>query len=99
MGTLLDNAPVFEYENAVRHANRRETVRNQDRHLAGRKFDKALVNLEFGAGVEAGCRFVEDQNLCVPHVSTRQGDFLPLTSGQVYAALEAPSEHLVVGLG
>lgn len=99
VGALLGDAAIFEDEDAVGHADGGEAVADEDGHFVAGEFGEAFEDFEFGAGVEGGGGFVEDDELGVAHVGAAEGDFLPLAGGEVAAAGEAAAEHLVVLVG
>ena len=99
MRSLLLDAPAAENQDAVGHADCGKPVGNQDRHLSFREFGEALEDLKLGARVERGGGFVEDQELGIAHVGSRQRDLLPLPHGEVGAALKAAAEHVRIAIG
>ena len=60
------------------------------------QFREPLENLVFGSRVQSRRGFVQDQELRIAKVSTRQGHFLPLPSGQVQPAFETAAQQLFV---
>src|SRR6516164_2182650 len=57
---------------------------------------KTPENLVFGASVESGGWFIEDQDLGVAHVSAGKRDLLPFAAGEVDTAFETSTHHLIV---
>src|SRR4051794_18956340 len=99
MATLLGDLAVDHNKNPVRHSHSRESVRNQHGHFSRCKVDKALVHFVLCSGVETSGRLVQDQNLCIAHISSRQSDLLPLSSREIGTAFKAAAEHMTVFLG
>ena len=59
---------------------------------------KRSKHFEFASCVERGGRFVKDEQLRVTQIGPRQSHLLPLPTGKIDAAFEAPAEHLVVAV-
>ncbi len=78
MTALLDHAPLVQNQDPVGHADCGKPVGNEDGRAALGEFREALKDFVLGAGVEAGCGLVENQNLGIAHVRAPQGDLLPL---------------------
>ena len=92
-------SPSFEHDDAVRHAHRREAVRDDDRHAARHQRVEAHEDVVLGARVERRRRLVENEQLRVAHVGARERDLLPLAAGQIDAVVESAPEHLPVRAG
>ena len=73
-------------------------MRDEHRHPAARQLREPQEHFVLGARVERRGRLVEDQDLGVAHVGPAQRHLLPLAPRQLYAAVEAAAEHLVVAL-
>ena len=54
MIAFLGDGSVFEHDDALGHADRGETMGDEERHFAFRQLIKALKNLEFGARIGVG---------------------------------------------
>ena len=52
--TLLRNCAVFNYQNAVHHADCGETMGDQHRHFAFGQIGKALEDFMFGPRIQCG---------------------------------------------
>src|SRR5215472_2259293 len=74
-------------------------MRDQDCHLALNQLRETLKHFMLGTRIERRRWFVENQELRVAQVRTGQRNLLPLSSGQLNAALEAATEQLVVAIG
>src|SRR5580698_3185256 len=72
---------------------------NEKGNLAGSEFGEAAKYIKFAARVECSGWLIENEDLRVAQISSRQCDFLPLASRKVYALIEAPAEHLFVPAG
>ena len=62
MASLLDNLSVFHDEDQRSVADRGQTVGNDKTRSALHQLVKRLLNLQFGTGIDAGGRLVEDQH-------------------------------------
>jgi len=69
--------------NAICHAHCREAMRDEQRHLAAGQLSKALEHLILAAGVEGRRRLVENQQLRVAQVRSRQRQLLPFPARQI----------------
>src|SRR6185503_19444707 len=74
---LLDDGAVLQHHDAIRHAHRRETVRDENRHPPTDELREAQEDLVLRARVERRRRFVENEQLRIAHVRARQRDLLP----------------------
>src|SRR5437899_6920283 len=99
MASVLDDPAVFQHYDAVRHSNRRETMRDEERGFSFGKVCEALKDFEFAARVEGRGRLVQDEHLRIAQVGASQCDFLPLSTRKIYSAFEPPSEHLFEAMG
>ena len=96
VSAVLGDVAVFEDNDAVGMADRGEAVRDQDRRDRSPScqvlIEHRVEEAQFGAGVEVGGGFVEDQQTCaaLDRVEcARQGNSLPLATGQIDAATGA----------
>src|ERR1700722_18231796 len=97
VAALFDDATTIEHCDLVGHAHGREAVRYQDGDAIARQRSKMFENLRLGARVHRRSRLVEYQNIRVSaHEGTRQGDLLPLATGQFLAVLEPFSQLCAV---
>ena len=95
MRAALREVPLVEDDQAVRVAQRRETVRDGEGRAVLRELVDRVLDQLFRLGVERGGRFVEDQDLRV--VDQRAGDrhSLTFTAGEGIALL---ADHCVVAV-
>ena len=75
MTSLFGNPPVFQNYDAVCHADGRESVRNEKRHLPRREFCKALKYFELAARVQRRGGLVQNQKLRISQISAGQRNF------------------------
>jgi hypothetical protein len=83
----LHDASSFHHENLVGAANGGETVRDDEGRAALHQVREAFLNHGLRFGIEAGGRFVEDQNARIGQDGARDRDSLPLAAGELDAAL------------
>ena len=99
MGTTLDQTAFFQNQNAIRHADGREAVRDQHGGAAHRRLFKPIEEFILSAGIEAGARFIQNEQ---PRIgagqATGQGQLLPLSTGEV-ALAEMPAQQRLIALG
>jgi hypothetical protein len=85
---LHEPGPI-EHDDEIGHADRRETVRDENRDASGValagtpcRCGVALEQRVFRLGIQRGSRFVEDQQQrLIAHEATGQREFLPLAEG------------------
>src|SRR4051812_33650772 len=87
MRAALDNPAVFKNENLIGASNGAESVRDNERRAAGHKGSKALLNQRFAFGIEAGCRFIENEDSRIGQDRTGDSHALPLATRKLHAAL------------
>src|SRR5512143_3379453 len=90
---------IHQHDDAIGHADGGKAVRYQYRRLALAQFLEALEHLELRARVERRRGLVQNQELRIAHVGTRDRNLLPLASGEVDAGSKALAKDLVVSLG
>ena len=61
MTAIFGDLSIGQHHNSVGHSHRRESVRDEERHLASRQFRKTLEHLILAARVERGGRLVQDE--------------------------------------
>ena len=83
---LGDLAPV-EHDQAVHRRDRRQPMRDRDDGLALHQRVEVLLDRRLDLGVERRGRLVEDQDRRVLQQDARDRDALPLSAGQLHAAL------------
>ncbi len=96
MRALLDDAAVLDHEDLVGGADRRESVRDDDRRPAGERLGQCCLNRRLGGGVECGGCLVEDDDPGLSQQKPRDRQPLTLTTGQSVAAL---ADHGVEAVG
>src|SRR5437879_9413374 len=96
MGTLFLDGAAGQDQNTVSHADCGKPVGNQNRHALEGEVGVTPEDLGFGARVERGGGFVENQNLGIAHVSAGKGNLLPFAAGEVHTAFETSAHHLIV---
>ena len=74
MGTLFLNGAAGQDQDTVGHPDCGKPVGNQHGHAFVGEVGETPENLVFGARVERGGWFIQDQNLRVAHVSAGKGD-------------------------
>src|SRR5262245_52402895 len=74
-------------------------MRNEHRHTSARQVREAEEDLVFGARVQGGSRFVENQQLRIAHIGAGQRQLLPFATRKVYSALEPSPNHLIESEG
>src|SRR3546814_1353658 len=83
VGAVLDDAAVLDDDDLVGHAHGREAVRDQDRDAVLRQPAEVLEDRRFGGRVHRRGRFIQHQDVRArTHEGARQGDLLPLPTGQ-----------------
>ena len=76
MTPALDDAPLFEDQDVVGHADRGKSVGDQEDHLLRRALAHTLEDLRFGPGIDRGRRLVEHQlRARGQHVASQRGDY------------------------
>jgi len=95
---LLHEPAALQHQDAIREADRRESVRDEDRGSTLGERPQPLKELELRDGVKRGCRLVEDENARFPHERSGEGNLLPLPAGEVVALVEPLAEHRLVPL-
>ena len=86
MRTLLAQPAFVENQNAVGVLNRAEPVRDDQRGAALEQTIERFANHDFGLGVHARCRFVENQEAGIVRERARETDQLALSHGKCRAA-------------
>src|SRR5690606_20903245 len=89
---------VAHHEDAVRHADTREAVRDQHSRTAATQLAETPEHFVLRTRIECGGGLVEDEELRVAHVSTRDRDLLPLAARQIHTRAEALADDLVVAV-
>src|SRR5581483_2905399 len=92
----LDDPAALENTDPIRVAHGRETVRDQDRRAVARLREQSVEDLGFAAHVELGGRFVEQHHGGAElhgRDRARQRHALPLSAGEIGAALIPACEH------
>src|SRR3989344_457707 len=95
MTSLLDDRSLVHHENAIHFTERRKTVRDRDYCLITHQSLERPLNRDLALRVERSRRFVQEQYRCVLEDGARYGDALPLTAGELDAAL---AHHRIVAI-
>src|SRR5260370_39732615 len=96
MRSALGDSAVDQDNDLVGVADRRGTVRNQNRRTAFHDSPQSSEDALLGLRVHGGERIVEDQNSRIADDGARYGGPLLLAAGESYAPL---ADHGLVGLG
>src|SRR5208282_5566316 len=83
----FDDAPALDYENLVGAADGGEPVRDDERGAPAHQVAEALLDERLRLRVQAGGRFVQQEDARVRQDGAGDGDALPLASGKFYSAL------------
>jgi hypothetical protein len=70
-------------------------MRDQHRHAVASEVGKAVEDFELGARVECGSGFVKNQQLRIAHIGAGERELLPFAAGEIDAAFESATEHLL----
>mmetsp|Transcript_51359 Transcript_51359/g.164947 ORF Transcript_51359/g.164947 Transcript_51359/m.164947 type:complete len:264 (+) Transcript_51359:371-1162(+) len=84
------NGSIFQHDDDVRGANRRQAVGDHDVRAAGalrHERVQGVLHNTLGLGIQRRRRFVQEQDCRVGHQGTRDGDALLLAAGELNAAL------------
>ena len=87
VGPGFDDSARVDHDQAVHPRDRREPVRDCEHGAAAHQRVELFLDRRFGFGVERGGRFVEHQDRGVFEDHARERDALPLTAGELHAAL------------
>ena len=85
MGAALHDAPVLQHDDGVGVAHGGQPVGDHEHRAPFHQAVHALFDQGFGAGVDAGRGFVQDQHRRVRHRRAGDGQKLPLALAQVRA--------------
>src|ERR1700688_1000971 len=77
---LLRNDAFLQNNDAVGHLHRGKTVGDEQSHFTLGQLGKPFKDFVFRTRVERRSGFIEYEDLRISQISTRQGDFLPLTA-------------------
>ncbi len=83
---LLDDLSVLEHDDQVGVADRRESVRDDERGAVGEQQPQGRVDLSFGADVDRRGRLVEDQDSRICQERPRERDELSLAEREAGSA-------------
>ena len=87
VGTLLAQASLVEYENAVCMLDGAEPVRDDDGRASGEQPVEGFANQQLRFRIHARSGFVEDQEFGIVREGAREADELPLPYRERSAAL------------
>ena len=79
VAAALDDASLFQDNDAVTVAHGRETVRNHERGASRHQLIHTVLHNLFGAGIDGARRFVQNQNRRIGDGSSCDGKQLALT--------------------
>ena len=95
MRSFLREDSMGKDNDPVRHLHRRKAMGDQQRHFSLGQFRKSLKDFLFTARIERCRGLIQDQQLCIPQIGTRQRHALPLSSRKVDTALKTASQLLL----
>ena len=72
MAALLDNLPVFQYQNRISIADGRQAVSNNQAGASLHQLVQSFLNQYFTACIDVACRLVQQQDSRIGHC--RAGD-------------------------
>src|SRR5665213_1318359 len=87
VGSALDDAACLDDQDLVRSANRRQTMGDDKRCAVLHEIAEAALDESLGLGIEGAGGLVEDEDAGVGENGARDGNALPLSSGELDAAL------------
>ena len=87
MRAFRDNAAFVKHDNAIRIAHRAQAMRDDEAGAAFHGGVERRQDLRLGLGVHGGGRIIENQDGGIKDQSTREGEALTLTAGQVATVL------------
>jgi len=76
---------LVEHQNAIGAANRRQTMRDDERSAAASQPGKRVEDGALRHGIELRGRLVEDEDRCILQKGARDAETLALTSGHAGA--------------
>jgi hypothetical protein len=94
--TILNQPAAFDGDDAIRHAQRGEPVRDDKHGPRARYLRHILLNDVFALVVERARRFIENEDAGIGDQSAGNGDPLPLSSRQAATAL---ADDGIIALG
>src|SRR5262245_41373301 len=83
VGAALDDLSIFQNQDLIRAANRRESVCNDKSRTPFAQRAQTLLNQGFAFTVQARGRFIQDQNLRVSQQRAGNSHALALTAGKL----------------
>src|SRR5690349_22366923 len=87
MGADLADPALRQDNDTMRVLNRLQAVRNDDRRASFRKLEKRVLDDQFGFGVDAGRRLVEDKHFRIHRKHAREGEQLALAMAEIASTL------------
>lgn len=69
-------------------------MRDENRQFVAREFGELFKDFMFRHGIKGRGGFVQDRDLSLPQIRSRQGDSLPLAAGKIDTAFKFPTENL-----
>src|SRR5256885_4538081 len=86
MSAPFDDPPRFDHQYLFRATDRREPVGDDECGAAAHQEAQTFLDERFGFGIEAGSRFIKNQNSRIGENRACNGDALLLSPGKFYAA-------------
>src|SRR5262249_40217511 len=97
MAATLDDAATIEHRDLIRHAHRREAVRDENGDALARELAEVLEHLGLRLRIHRRGWLIEHQDIRTgAHEGTRQRDLLPLTARELAAIAEPLAELRVI---
>ena len=85
--SFLDDASILHHIDAVGVADRRKAMRDDQHGAARHQPVEGVLDEAFAFGIEGGGGLVENQDGRIPEHGARDGDALPLATGEQGAAV------------
>ena len=80
MGAALYDDAILKYQDVIRHAHGRESMRDYESRLTGNQLSEALEEVILGFGVQRSGRLIENYERGIAHEAARQRYLLPLSA-------------------
>src|SRR5262249_40263858 len=93
MRAAFNDFAVFQHQNLIRAADRRQTVRDDEGGPAPAQRLEAVLNQRLAFAIETRGRFVQNQDAGIRQDGSSDGDSLTLAAGKPHATL--PNDRVV----
>jgi len=87
MRTALDDPVIIDYQHQIGVANCAQAVRNDKRGTPLQQAQQSLLNLQFGASIDAAGGFVQNQDAGICQYGAGNRQQLPLALAEIMALL------------